>query len=440
MSIDRIIRFFTEEIWQIPLHTLSRQKSFFLRQLRIVILAIRGFYEDKCHLRASALTFYFILSVVPLMAFLFGIAKGFALEKFLEKELLERLQGQEEVATRLIGFGHSYLESTKGGWIAGIGVIVLFFLVFKLLVNIEASFNDIWGVKHSRTLGRKLSDYFAIMLVCPVLLVASSSATVFVKTQVMAIAKGTALLEGISPLILFSLQTLPFLVSWLLLTFIFIFMPNTKVRFWSGLLGGIVAGTIFEGIKWLYITSQIFFTEYGAIYGSFAALPLFLIWVQASWFVVLLGAEISFASQNVDTYEFEPDYLRVTPAFKKLLALRITHLCTVNFRNGEASWTAEQISRAIEAPIRLVKLILYELVQCRVLNECKQADGGEGHYQPARDLESLSISYVIHALDSLGSGTIPIAQSKELERISACLREFKSAIEQSEANVLLKDI
>lgn len=440
LSLDKILDFLRQDVWRIRSGTLPRKRSFLLKQLRIIILAFRGFDENKCSLRASALTFYSLLSIVPTAAMIFGVAKGFALQKRVEMELLEKFKGQEEVINKVIVFANSMLEETKGGVIAGIGVAVLFYLIIKLLGNIENSFNDIWGVTHARTLGRKLTDYLSMMLICPVLLVMSSSITVFIATQVTLIAKKIELLGVFSPIISLVLKILPYGVIWLLFTFVYIFIPNTKVRFRSGLLGGIVAGTIYQIVQWIYIIFQIGASKYGAIYGSFAALPLFLVWLQVSWMVVLFGAEISFASQNVETYEFEPDSLRARPSFKKLLALRIAQVCIKNFCNGDRPLSAEQISHALEIPIRLVNLILFELVESRILSEVIETSDDESLFQPARNVDILRINYVLQALDSLGTDNIPVAQSEELSKISHCMEEFTSIVEKSESNLLLKDI
>ena len=157
--LSKVINFLKTDIWRIRLKTYPRSKSFFLRQLRIVVLAVRGFAEDKCKFRASALTFYSLLSVVPVIAMMFGVAKGFGLEKRVESEIMKKLEGQEDVAKSVIEFANSLLENASGGFIAGIGVAFLFWSIIKVLSNIEHSFNDIWGVKTPRSFSRKFSDY-----------------------------------------------------------------------------------------------------------------------------------------------------------------------------------------------------------------------------------------------------------------------------------------
>lgn len=440
MKVNRFINFIKIDIWRIRLSELSRTRSFLINQLRIIILSLRGFNEDKCQLRALALTFYSLLSIVPMLAMAFGIAKGFGFERALKNQLLEKLQGQEEVVTRIINFANSLLETTKGGVIAGAGVGVLFLTVIKVLGTIESSFNDIWGIKKPRSLGRKFTDYLSIMLICPVLFIMSSSLTVVIASQIKLIIQKITLLGTISPVIFAILKLLPYCVIWILFSFLYIFMPNTKVNFKSGILAGVIAGTIYQVLQLGYITFQIGVAKYNAIYGSFAALPLFLVWLQLSWLVVLFGAEISFAHQNVDTYEFEPDCLRVSHSFKKLLSLKIAHLLVKNFCKGEKPWTASQISHALEIPIRLVHQILYELVDSRIVSETKGEENKGVAYQPARDTEALTVKNVIDALEQRGTDNIPVSRSKELDKLSECLKAFSDVIEKLPANITLKDI
>jgi len=206
----KIVDFIKTDIWRISLKDLPRMKSFLIKQLRTVLVAIRGFDEDKCLLRASSLTFYSLLSIVPVVAMAFGIAKGFGFEKLLEKQLFEKLPGQEEVLVQVVDFAQALLENTKGGMIAGIGIIVLLWSVIKLLGHIESSFNEIWGIKKSRTAARKFSDYLSIMLISPIFVVVSGSVTIFITTQITHITETVSLLWVFSPFIIWILKLLPY--------------------------------------------------------------------------------------------------------------------------------------------------------------------------------------------------------------------------------------
>jgi membrane protein len=403
-------------------------------------LALRGFYEDKCYLRASALTFYSLLSIVPVVAMAFGIAKGFGFQKVLQEQLLESFPAHEEIMLQVIDFAQSLLENTEGGLVAGIGVAILFWSVIKVLGNIEYSFNDIWGVKQSRSWGRKFTDYLAVMFIGPLLLIFSSSITVFLTTQIQFITEKFMLLGAVSSIIFLILQFIPYCIIWILFSFIYIFVPNLKVKFTSGLLAGIVAGTFYEVSQWTYITFQVGVASYNAIYGGFAALPLFLVWLQVSWLIVLFGAEISFSHQNVDMYEFEPDCRRVSLSLKNLLALQVTHFLVKNFSKGKTPFTASSIAYALEIPIRLVRQILFELVEGSVVSEVKTQEYKETAFQPARDGETLTIKYVIDALEHRGVNNIPAAKTQEFKVLSESLRTFDEIIVKSSANKLLKDI
>ncbi len=433
-------QFLKTDIWRIRSSKLSGQKSFWIRQLRIILLAIRGFGEDQCQLRASALTYYSLMSVVPVMAMAFGIAKGFGFEKLLEEKILEGIQGQEEVALQVIGFARSFLENTRGGLIAGIGIAALFWTVIKVLGNIESSFNDIWGIRTARTAGRKFGDYLSIMLICPILIIMSSSVTVLVTSQITLIVEKLAFLGPVGDAILLSLQVLPYAVIWIVFTFIYKFMPNTRVQLKSALIAGVIAGTSYQVVQLIYIYSQVGVAKYGAIYGSFAALPLFLIWLQVSWLIVLFGAEVSFAEQNVETYEFESDCLKVSHSFRELLSLNIAHLCVKKFRQAERALSADEISHELEIPVRLVRQILFELVEARVLSEVKLDDTETMAYQPAHDIEDLTITNVLNQLNQKGLNWIPLDNTGDLGKLKCRLKQFQEGIEKSPANISLKDL
>lgn len=189
-GLERTRSFVRTGVWRIPSRHLPRRKSLLIRQLRIFLLTLRRFHDDRCQLRASALTFYTLLSIVPVLAMAFGVAKGFGFEAMLERQLLEAFADQQETALKVIVFSRTLLEKTQGGIIAGIGVVVLFWSVIKVLRHIEKSFNDIWGVKEGRPLQRQVSDYLSIMLVAPVLLVLAGSATVIVASRMESFLRG----------------------------------------------------------------------------------------------------------------------------------------------------------------------------------------------------------------------------------------------------------
>jgi membrane protein len=375
----------------------------------------------------------------------FGIAKGFGFEERVESVITENFQGEEknaqrEVVEKVISFAKKLLDEAKGGVVAGIGVVFLLWSIIKLLGNIENAFNTIWGVKTPRSLGRRFCDYPSIMLFCTILMGSSSSLTVFVAGKIDEIIKQYEAFSFIGPFVDFMISLTPYIMVWAAFIFIFVFMPNTKVRLRSGLFAGIIAGTIFQIVQFIYIKFQIGVAKYGAIYGSFAALPLFLIWLQVSWFVVLFGGELSFAHQNVDTYEFEPDCLKASNRFKKKVSLWIAQMLVKNFCNEKPPSKAEDISHDLEIPIRLTRLLLFDLVEAGILSEVKVNGGKDVAYQPGVDVNKLSVEYVVNALETNGKADVPVGDSHEIERLTDCLDSFKEDLKNSPANVLLKDL
>jgi membrane protein len=310
-------------IWHTPLSELSRRKLILIKQIRIVMLAARGFSNDKVQLRASALTFYSLLSLIPVLAIAFAISKGFGIDQNLQHQLTEKLQAYPDLLNMLLPIVQNAIQETRGGYIAGVGVIILFWSVMSLLNHIESSFNHIWQIRTSRPWYRKFTDYLTIMLIAPVFLILSSSVTVFISTQLSEYMVNAPIVDFFKPIISFLIKFSPYFLSWLILTVLFIIMPYTKVKFLSALVAGIIAGTILQFLQWFYIDLQIGISKLSTIYGSFAFIPLFIVWLQSSWIVVLLGAEISFANQNVSRYEFESEALNISNYQKRALTLMI---------------------------------------------------------------------------------------------------------------------
>lgn len=438
--IKRIISFIKTEIWIVDLSRYPKILAFLIRQLRIILLAWKGFRDDRISLRASALTFYTMLSIVPVAAMVFGISKGFGFEQRLERILREQISKREEfkeVIEYIINFAQNMLDNIKGGFIAGIGLVVLFWAVMKVLGNIENSFNAIWQIKRSRPFIRKFSDYLSMMLIAPVLLVVSSTITVYISE----IARSDATyMQYVGPLLNFLVKLLPYILIFLLFTLLYVIMPNTKVFFKYGLYAGIIAGTIFQIIQWIYIHFQVGVSRYGAIYGSFLALPLFLVWLQLSWLIVLLGAEISFACQNIEKYEFESEALKISSTKKRLLTFLVIHQIIRGFMEGIPPLTATKISHNLAIPIRLIRDILFDLQESGLIAETTTEYPRERAFLPAIDINRITVSYVVEKLDMQGQDLSIGEESEYLKQFSAIQSDLFKAIEKSPANKLLKDI
>lgn len=415
--MERIRKFFQDDLWNFPLDREKGLRKLFFKILRIGYLSIRGFIQDKCSLSASSLTYYTLMSILPIFALLFAIANGFGYRDYLRDQLLQNFQDQNAVLVEMFKYSDQILEQAKGGLVAGIGLGILFWTVCLLLNNLERILNQIWGAKKTRSWRRIFSDYFALMLIGPFFFIVFNSVAVYVVSK-------AAILVKIIPYILFSC----------LFTFFYLFLPNIKVRFTSAILGGFFGGCLYLIGQWGYIYFQVGVSRYGAIYGSMAALPLFLIWVQLSWFLFLFGAEISYAHQSLEEHEFEREVGKISQNFKTLISLWIVHMAVSRFQKGDPPLSRELLVKRYQIPVALTNPILQELVDCNLLLKV------ENGYVPARAVEHLRISDVLQALDRKGMNEFPFLEAKLLAPFEKILERFRKQIEESKENGLLKDV
>lgn len=396
--------------------------------------------NDKVQLRASSLTFYSILSVVPIVAIGFAIAKGFGLDQDLEQIVSREFKTQPEVLNWLLSSSRSALQETKGGYIAGVGIIILFWSVMSLLDQIESSFNHIWQIRIPRPWHRKFTDYLTMMLIAPVLLILSSSITVIVGTRLSDFISQAAILDFFKPVVSFLVKFTPYLLTWITLTILFMVMPNTKVKFKPAFMAGVVVGTILQILQWLYIDLQFGISKLNAIYGSFAAIPLFILWLQASWTIVLLGAELSFANQNLSRYEFESESLNVSHFQKKALILMIMNRLVKNFIAGEKPISAAKIATTLKIPVRLVTDILTDLHNAELISMIRENEHEERLYQPALDVNKITVNFVLDKLDRKGTEHQIFAKGKEYDKVIKMLEKFDKLIANSDSNILIRDL
>lgn len=434
------IKRINDAIWHTPLAELSRRKSFLIKQLRIIVLAAQGSSKDNVQLRATSLTFYTLLSIIPVAAIFFAIAKGFGLDQNLESIITREFQSQPAVLNWLLDNSRSALQQTRGGYIAGVGMLILLWAVMSLLGRIESSFNHIWQISTPRPWYRKFTDYLTIMLIAPILLILSSSITVFIGTEMTDFMQDAPILSFFKPVISFLIKISPFFLTWIILTVLFIIMPNTKVKFVPALVSGIIAGTLIQILQWLYLDLQFGIYKLSAIYGSFALVPLFIIWIQMNWIMVLIGAELSFAYQNIPRYEFESEALQISHYQKRALYIMVMHLIIRNFSMGERPLDSESIGKYLKIPVRLARELLNELRLAELVSIIYENDQKERLYQPALDINKLTVSYVLSKLDKRGTDHKMIIKNKEYETVTGMLDKFDRMITKSDYNKLIKNL
>lgn len=405
--------------------------------LRIVIVSVREFIQNGVSSRASALTYSTLLSIVPILAILFAISRGFGFNEMMEGEIYSTFSNQQAVANYLIKFVDSYLTQSKSGVFLGVGIVLLLITVVNLTSSIETAFNDIWGIKKARTLYRKVTDYFSIFLLLPVFIVVSSGLSIYIGTMVKEMHDYIIL----GSMMKFLIRLIPFAMSWLMFTGLYIFMPNTKVRFMPALIAGIIAGTAYQFFQFLYINGQFSLSKYNAIYGSFAALPLFLFWLQISWTIILFGVEVNYALQNARSFNYIEDAKRITRRYSDYLCLVIMSMICKRFCTEEGPYTPETISAESKIPIRLVQQALNLLQEIKLVHEVEDESpaGGDSYFLPSIDVHSITVNDLIHRIDIYGSENFDVDRYKQFRaQWEALLLNRRN--EEPEKNKLLIDL
>jgi membrane protein len=328
------------------------------------------------------------------------------------------------------------MTQIKGGIFVGIGIILLLWTVLNLISNIENCFNEIYLVKKSRSYYRKITDYFSFMLLLPIFIVCSSGLSIFVSTVFSTLKEYHLFTPFLGSLI----KAAPYILTIFLFTGLYIFLPNTKVKFKNAFYAGIFAGILFQTFQYIYISGQIWVSKYNAIYGSFAALPLLLLWLQTSWFICLLGAELAYAGQNIQDYEFEADSKNISRRYKDFITLSVLSIIVKRFEAGQKPYTAQEISLDYKIPTRLVSEILFDLMELRLIHEVKDEEKSLSCYQPSIDINKITVDKLLQKIDRRGSENFNIDINKTLEKVWETILKTRADMTINSKGVLVKDI
>lgn len=431
--IKRLLHFLTEGIFRLREEEVdSRFLRWALRQYKLLYYTARGVIEHDTLTRSASLTFYTLMSIVPLAALIFAVMKGFGMAEHLTRELHHALPQFPEFINYIVGFANNALARTRGGLLATFSVLALFWAVMKVFSSIEAAFNNIWEVKRSRGFARQFSDYIAVVVIVPVLWI-SSNAVAHYLHQWLGINDSTFYhiwSNGVSLVLI-----------WVMFTFVYMVLPNTKVRFTSALTASLVCGTAFLVFQWVYVYLQSAMSSYNAIYGSFAALPLFLIWLQTSWQIVLFGGELAFAYQNISKFEQERESLRISHDNRRKVMLATMLVITRSFSSEQGPVSSEQISHQLKLPIRIVRDVIFELEQAGLILQTKgNEDDKIAYYVPAKDVHCLTLYDAITTIEQHGEQGVEILESDEVRSVAERLDAIKQEAVDSPNNQLFTDI
>ena len=373
--------------------------DFLLKTVAVVVVSVDRFIKDASTISASALTFYSTLSFIPVVALILAIARGFGADESLQNWLKEQSYTNPEVMQWIMDIAAKALDNTKGGLIAGFGVVLLIWSVIRMLSSTELAMNRIWGVKKGRTLVKKFTDYMSILFIAPILVVLISSMNVFMMSNLQAYTMDEGLLSYASVALKAILTIVPYVLVWFLFIFLYMFMPTTPVRFRYALVAGIVAGTIFQIVQWFYIRFQVGVSSYNAIYGGLAALPLLLVWLQLSWSIVLWGTELCYIMRNRHFLYRENMYADKRWVDNVDVTLKMLRFISDEYAHNHGGPTLASICKKLRMSSSKVRIILQELVDKKVLVEVREDD--DVSYFPAVDFHHLSYSDIIVRLSHI---------------------------------------
>lgn len=418
-------------IWSDP------RRNWWLNVLRTLNLSVKSALNRDIQTQACAMTYHTMLAVVPTLALLLAIGRGFNIQSVLQQELFRLFPAQRTAISYAIGFVDSYLQQMSEGIFLGVGIVFLLWTLISLLGNVEDTFNFIWGQKSGRSLWRKISDYTAMMLILPVLMLCASGISLLLSSTLNAIFGFTFM----TPVISLILEAVQCLMTFLFFTAAYMLIPNTDVKFVNAFISGVIAGVGFLVLQWLFVTGTLYVTKYNAIYGSFAFLPLMLLWMQLVWVITLAGAVICYSSQNVFAFSLDREVSSISKRYKAMVTVAIASVITRRFLDERDPATAHDLMDHYELPARLVTDITDRLVAAGVVNRVLMPGQKEVYgFQLALDPSTLTVGSLAARLFDMGTSDFIADFDSNFPTVSATVKELESNFRASADRLLLSDI
>lgn len=420
-------------IWRVDTNGIGFIRSSSYNVIKSFILTYRNLNFTQINTDASALTYNTLLAIVPLLAVLFAIARGFGLEKLLQTELANYFAGQKDILLKATDFINKSLEYAQSGIFVGVGVVMLLYTAINLISNIEDRFNAVWNVKVGRSYYRQFTDYFALILIAPIFIICNAGITILLTSSA-----DQYFFVGlfISPFI----KILPYIITVLLFTFVYLYIPNTKVKLTSAFFAGLVAGIVFQTFQEVYITGQIWISKYNAIYGSFAALPLLFLWMQVSWFITLIGVQLAFSFQHVKKFSYEKDTEHISQRYKDFILLVIMSIIIKRFARAQQPYSADQLSENYKIPTRLISNSLYFLEQVNLVTKTAPDKHGTYYYVPAVDINQITIGYFFDKIYLYGSENLDLDIKARFANEWKIFTDFRDNLDINHQDLYIKDL
>lgn len=438
-TLKRFYDFAIRDVFKLSENSLTYTTRLFVRLLKKIVLAVRGFFEDDLMFRASVLTYYTLLAIVPIFAIILAIGKGFGLQSNIEQIIYSTIGTQHELTPTIMQFVNNYLNNAQGGFFVGVGIIILLWSVVSMFRQVEYNFNKIWNIKKNRPITKQFSIYLTILILIPIFAISSNGLSNLVETYINSIAD-TTVGKGFMPIYHFLLQLTPYIVYWLLFTIIFIIIPNTKVRFVDALFAGVITGTLFMILKYFYVSGMVSLSKYNAVYGSFAAIPLLLFWVNLSWLITLLGAELAYVSQNLIKYNFEYESKNISRRYSDYTLLIVMKIIIDRFKNGDKPASVHKICSEYNLPIRIVQDHIDTLIDINLISEISTNDTKDRRYQPAIDINQITVQMLMERMQKFGSENFKIEHQDKFQNLWDAVSCENNNDFNKEINTLIKDL
>ena len=420
-SWARLRRFLAQDAWTTELSSMSGWHSLLVRLIRVGQLVIRGFREDDLPVHAASLTFATLVSLVPLLMIGFAMLKGFGGGEEASARLSEAISAMPVQFRDFVQQMVDIVLRANFKTLGWVGVAVLFITVVQVLGSIEASFNRVWGVAAPRTIWRKFTNYVSITVVVPVLVMTAFAVSASLKNQVVA-----GHLEQWAWVLQALLRLTPLAIVGLAFFFLFVFMPNTHVNRRAAATSALISALLWLGWQKIYISMQVSLSRYDAIYGTFASIPIFLLWLSVCWMIVLLGTEIAFAIQHHATYHMERSAGQASMQAKVSLAVAAVLEAARAFSGGRPVLNVSAYAHEHRVPVRLLNDIVGLLERGGLMAELADAPGA---YVLLRGPEHIKVGEVVNLLLREGSGPERLGLDKLPAVVHEVIKSLDGGIE-----------
>lgn len=404
---------------------------------KTVSLGLRSFMSADLQSQACALTYRTVLAIVPALALLLAIGRGFGLQNLLTEQLYRLFPAQHQVVEQMLVYVDKYLSQSSEGLFVGVGIVFLLWTLVSLLGNVEASFNMLWKVSKGRSMIRKITDYLAILLILPVLMICIAGITVMMSTALKTLLPFDFMNGAITVII----DGVGVVLTWLFFAGAYMLIPNARVKFVNALVSGVFVGSAFQLLQWLFMSGVLYVSKYNAIYGSFSFLPLFLIWLQLVWLFTLLGALMCYAAQNSGQFDYFDDINGMSRQYERSAMIAVAAIVVQRFAKGERALTIGGISSDYSLPIGLVQKCITELHK---LDMISYVDADKEHeelrVQPAIDISDLTVGSVVKRMEEYGSHNFIPEFSENYANFEKISKDITDAMVASGNNTMLRDV